>query len=201
MKKVPVKLSPRVPGKKSETKAMRAKGLIPAEIYGKGVENIHAWIDIKDVMSFPHGETFLVEAEVEGDKRVCILKKIDFGWLGDDPIHVDLYDLSHVKELEIEVPIQFIGKPAGVDLGGTFEAVMHTLTIKTSPQNIPERITVDVSGLGLGEVLHVRDIEVPEGCVVMDSPEETVALVLEPEVEEVTEEAAEEEEEAAATSE
>jgi large subunit ribosomal protein L25 len=120
--------------------------------------------------------------------------------LGDNPIHVDLYDLSHVQELEIEVPIQFVGKPAGVELGGTFEAVMHTLTIKTSPKNIPERIAVDVSSLGLGEVLHVRDIPVPEGCLVLDSPEETVALVLEPEVEEIEQET-EEEEEATASAE
>ena len=201
MKRIPVKLLPRTPGRKSETKAMRNKGLIPVEVYGKGVENVHAWIDLKDILKFPHGETFMIEAEIDGGKRVCVLKKIDFGWLGDDPVHVDLYDLSHVKELEIEVPLHFDGKPAGVELGGTFEAVMHTLTVKTSPQNIPERITVDVSSLGLGEALHVRDIKAPEGCLIMDSPEETVAIVLEPEAEQVVEEEEVTEEEATAPAE
>ncbi len=201
MKRVKVKLLERVPGRKSETKRMRREGYIPVEIYGKGVENVHAWISAKDFLSFPHGETFLIEAEINGDKRVCILKDIQFGWLGDDPIHVDFYDLAHVTEIEVEVPIEFVGTPAGVELGGTFEALMHSLTVKARPANIPDKITIDVSGLGLGDVLHVRDVQAPEGCVILDNPEETIAIVAEPEVEEVTEEEAEAQEEEQQTSE
>ncbi len=188
MKRVKVKLTERVPGRKSETKRMRKEGFIPVEIYGKGVDNIHAWISVKDFLSLPHGETFLIEAEINGDKRVCILRDIQFGWLGDNPIHVDLYDLANVTEIEVEVPIEFVGTPVGVELGGTFEALMHSLTVKARPVNLPDRIVIDVSKLGLGEVLHVRDIEPPEGCVILDNPEETIAVVAEPEVEEITEE-------------
>ncbi len=194
MKRVQVKLEERVPGKKSETKEMRKKGFIPVEIYGKDVENVHAWINTKEFLSFPHGETFLIEADVKGDKRVCILKDVQFGWMGDDPIHVDLYDLANVEEIEVEVPIEFTGTPAGVELGGTFEVLMHSFTVKAKPANLPDKITIDVSELGLGEALHVRDIQAPEGCVILDNPEETVAVVAEPEVEEVAEEATEEEE-------
>jgi len=191
MKRVKVKLKERVPGKKSEIKRMRREGFIPVEIYGKGVENVHAWISAKDFLAFPHGETFLIEAEVNGEKRVCILKDIQFGWLGDDPIHVDFYDLANVTEIEVEVPIEFVGTPAGVELGGTFEALMHSLTIKARPANLPDKITIDVSGMGLGDVLHVRDVQPPEGCVILDNPEETIAIVAEPEAEEVAEEEAE----------
>ena len=194
MKRVSVKLSERVPGKKSETKRMRKEGFIPVEIYGKGVNNSHAWMSAKDFLSLPHGETFLIETEVNGDKRVCILKDIQFGWLGDNPIHVDLYDLANVTEIEVEVPIEFTGTPAGVELGGTFEVLMHSFTVKAKPADLPDKIIIDVSGLGLGEALHVRDVAPPEGCVILDNPEETVAVVAEPEVEEeVTEEVAEEE--------
>ncbi len=193
MKRVSVKLKERVPGRKSETKRMRREGFIPVEIYGKGVSNVHAWIEGKEFLSLPHGETFLIEAELNGDKRVCILKDIQFGWLGDNPIHIDLYDLANVTEIEVEVPIEFTGTPAGVELGGTFEAIMHSFTVKARPVNLPDKIVVDVSGLGLGEALHVRDITPPEGCIILDNPEETVAVVAEPEVEEeVTEEAEEE---------
>ena len=183
MKRVKVKMLPRIPGKKSDLKRMRKEGYIPVEIYGKGVENVHAWISARDFLSFPHGETFIIEAELNGDRRVCILKDIQYGWLGDNPIHVDFYDLANVEEIEVEVPIEFVGKPAGVDLGGTFEIVMHTLTVKAKPSDLPDKITVDVSGLGLGDALHVRDIQAPEGCVILDNPEETVAIVIEPEVE------------------
>lgn len=184
MKRVRVKLLPRSLGKKSELKAKRREGYIPVEIYGKDVENIHAYISLKDLRSFPQGETFLIEAEIGQEKRLCILKEIQTGWLGDNPIHVDLQDISHMKEIEVEVPIEFVGTPAGVGLGGTFEVLMHSLTVKAPVASIPEKIQVDVSGLGLGDALHVRDIVPPPGCVIMDSPEETVAVVLEPEAEE-----------------
>ncbi len=186
MKRVQVKLIPRTIGRKSEIKRFRREGYVPVEIYGKGVENTHAYIRMRDLKTFPKGETFLIEAEINGEKRVCLLKEIQFGWLGDNPIHVDFQDITHVSEIEVEVPIEFVGTPVGVGLGGTFEPLMHSLTIKAKLNKLPEKIVVDVSGLGLGDALHVRDIVPPEGCVIMDSPEETVAVVLEPEAEETT---------------
>ncbi len=191
MKRVSLKLMPRRLGRKSELKRLRREGYVPVEIYGKGVENIHAYMSLKDLKSLPHGETFLIEAEIDGEKRLCLLKEIQFGWLGDNPLHADLQDISQTREIELEVPIEFVGTPAGVGLGGTFEVLMHTLTVKANIDNLPDKIVVDVSSLGLGEALHVRDIVPPEGCVIMDSPEETVAVVLEPEVEETTAEATE----------
>ncbi|MEJ7556445.1 MAG: 50S ribosomal protein L25/general stress protein Ctc [Aquificaceae bacterium] len=186
MKRVQVKLIPRTIGRKSEIKRFRREGYVPVEIYGKGVENTHAYISMRDLKAFPKGETFLIEAEINGEKRICLLKEIQFGWLGDNPIHVDFQDITHVSEIEVEVPIEFVGTPVGVGLGGTFEPLMHSLTIKARLDKLPEKIVVDVSGLGLGDALHVRDIVPPEGCVIMDSPEETVAVVLEPEAEETT---------------
>ena len=185
---------PRQIGDKSELKRKRREGFIPAEIYGKDVENYHAYVRARDLERLLlEGGAYLLEIETEGKKRVCILKEVQYGWLGDNPIHVDLYDISNVKELEVEVPIEFVGTPAGVTEGGTFEPIMHTLTIKAQPQNIPEKIIVDVSGLGLGDSLHVRDITPPEGCLIIDAPEETVAVVLEVEEEIPAEESAGEE--------
>ncbi len=107
-----------------------------------------------------------------------------YGWLGDNPIHIDLYDISKVKEIDIEVPVEFVGVPEGVALGGTFEVILSTLTVRASVESIPDKIVVDVSKLGLGDSLHVRDIQPPANCVILDNPEEVVAVVLEPEAEE-----------------
>ncbi|MCS7171652.1 MAG: 50S ribosomal protein L25/general stress protein Ctc [Aquificaceae bacterium] len=184
MKKIQVRLMPRELGKKSEKKRFRKEGYVPVEVYGKDADNKHAYISIKDLRAFPRGETFLIEAEIGEERRLCLLKEVQMGWLGDNPIHVDLQDISHVKEIEVEVPIEFVGTPAGVGLGGTFEVLMHSLTLKAKVDNLPDKITVDVSGLGLGDALHVRDVVPPEGCIIMDSPEDTIAVVLEPEAEE-----------------
>ena len=183
----------RQPGKKSEVKAFRKKGYIPVEIYGKGHENAHAYIYWKDLADRPHG-TFLIDLQIEGEDepRVCILKDIQYSYLGDEPIHADLYEVTFGVELDVEVPVELAGKPVGLEKGGLLEQHLHTLTVRTVPRNIPEQIEVDISGLDVGDVLHVSDIKAPEGVKIMTPPEEVVAVVVEPEVETVEEELPEE---------
>ncbi len=180
-------------GKKSEVKAFRKKGYIPVEIYGKGHENVHAYIYWKDLADRPHG-TFLIDLHIEGEDepRVCILKDIQYSYLGDEPIHADLYEVTFGVEFDVEVPVELVGKPVGLEKGGLLEQHLHTLTVRTIPRNIPEKIEVDISGLDLGDVFHVSDIKAPEGVKIMTPPEEVVAVVVEPEVETAEEELPEE---------
>ncbi len=190
----------RQPGKKSEVKSYRAKGYIPAEIYGKGHENAHVYLNKKEVLNRPHGN-FLINITLEGEEepRICILKNIQYNYLGDEPIHVDLYEVTFGVELDVEVPVELVGTPKGLEFGGLLEQHLHHIIVRTIPRNIPEKIEVDVSNLDVGDVLHVSDITPPEGVKILSHPEEVVAVVLEPEVqsleteEEVVEEAVAEE--------
>ncbi len=183
------KAIPRTIGKKSEVKEFRKKGYIPFEVYGKGRENAHGYIYWKDLADRPKG-MFLIDLHIEGEEepRVCILKEIQYNYLGDQPIHVDLYEVTFGVELDVDVPIELVGTPKGLEYGGVLEQHLHTITIRTVPRKIPEKIEVDVSHLDIGDVLHVRDITPPEGVKIMENPDEVVAVVLEPEVEAVTEE-------------
>ncbi len=187
------KALPRIPGKKSEVKAYRRKGYIPVEVYGKGRENAHAYIYWKALADRPSG-MFLIDLKIEGEEepRVCILKDIQYNYLGDQPIHVDLYEVTFGVELDVEVPVELTGKPKGLEVGGILEKPLHTVIVRTVPRKIPEKIVVDVSGLDVGDVLHVKDITPPEGVKIMTPGDEVVAVVLEPEVEEVVEETEEE---------
>ncbi len=182
------KALPRKKSTKSEVKQNRMKGLLPAEVYGKGHPNVSVYIKKKDLLSKPHGN-FLINLLIEGDPepKLCILKDIQYNYLGDDPIHVDLYEVTLGLELDIEVPIEFIGKPVGVEKGGIFEAHIHYVLVRTNPRNIPEKIVIDVSNLEIGQVLHVRDITPPENVKIMTHGDEVLAVVSEPEVEEVGE--------------
>jgi large subunit ribosomal protein L25 len=181
------KALPRKKTVKSELKNYRKKGYLPAEIYGKGHPNISVYITKKSLLSRPHGN-FLIKLIIEGDPepKLCILKDIQYSYLGDEPIHVDLYEVTQGVELDIEVPVEFVGKAKGVEKGGIFEAHLHSILVRTTPKNIPEKIVIDVSDLDLGDVLHVRDIKAPEGVKIMTHPDEVVAVVSEPEVEEVS---------------
>jgi large subunit ribosomal protein L25 len=184
----------RTPGKKSEVKAFRKKGYIPFEVYGKGRENAHGYIYWKDLANRPKG-MFLIDLHIEGEEepRVCILKDIQYNYLGDTPIHIDLYEVTFGVELDVDVPVELVGTPKGLEYGGVLEQHLHTITIRTVPRKIPEKIEVDVSNLDVGDVLHVRDITPPEGVRIMEDPEEVVAVVIEPEVQPIEEEVVPEE--------
>jgi len=190
MRRIPLKAIPRKLGRKSELKRMRKAGWLPAEVYGKGVENLHVYISKKDFEKLPYGEAFLINLEVEGEKepRVCIVKEVQTDWTGTNPIHVDLQDLTHTAEIEAEIPVHVVGTPKGLEKGGTLEIVMPTITVKAPPAKLPEHIEVDVSDLDLGDVIYVKDIPVPEGTKIMDNPDEVVIVLLEPEEETTGEE-------------
>lgn len=183
----------RTPGKKSEVKEFRRKGYIPVEVYGKEHENAHAYIYWKDLADRPSG-MFLIDLKIEGkeEPKVCVLKDIQYNYLGDQPIHVDLYEVTFGVELDVEVPVELTGKPKGLEVGGILEKHLNTIIVRTVPRKIPEKIVIDVSDLDVGDVLYVRDITPPEDVRIMTPPDEVVAVVLEPEVEEVTEETEEE---------
>ncbi|GAB6071668.1 50S ribosomal protein L25/general stress protein Ctc [Venenivibrio stagnispumantis] len=183
------KAIPRTIGKKSEVKEFRKKGYLPTEVYGKGHENIHVYIPKKLLLSRPHGN-FLINLVIEGEQepKICVLKDIQYNYLGDEPIHVDLYEVSMGVELDVEVPIDLIGRPVGLEKGGLLEHHLHTIMVRTVPRNIPEKIEVDISNLDVGDVLHVRDIPVPEGVKILTPADEVVVVISEPEVEEVAEE-------------
>jgi len=193
MRRIPLKAIPRKLGRKSEIKRMRKAGWLPAEVYGKGVENLHVYVPKKDFERLPKGEAFLINLEVEGleEPRVCILKDVQTDWTGTNPIHVDLQDLTYTAEIEAEIPVHVVGTPVGLAKGGTLEVAMHTLTVKAPPAKLPEHIEVDVSNLDLGDVIYVRDIKAPEGVEILDNPDEVVIVLLEPEAEETAEETGE----------
>ncbi|NPA14144.1 MAG: 50S ribosomal protein L25/general stress protein Ctc [Aquificae bacterium] len=198
MRRIPLKAIPRKIGRKSELKRMRKQGWLPAEVYGKGVENLHVYISKKDFEKLPHGEAYLINLEVEGEKepRVCIVKEVQTDWTGTNPIHVDLQDLTYTAEIEAEIPVHVVGTPKGIEKGGTLEIVMPTITVKAPPAKLPEQIVIDVSNLDLGDVIYVKDLPVPEGTKIVDNPDEVVIVLLEPEEEKTEGEETQEGEEA-----
>jgi large subunit ribosomal protein L25 len=108
------------------------------------------------------------------------------------------------KELEVEVPIKLMGKPAGIDTGGVLEQLRREVVISCRPDNLAESIVVDVSGLNIGDTLHVFDIDPGEGRKIVAEMNYAVATVAAPmseKAEKVEEEAAEEAAEAGSTEE
>ncbi len=100
--------------------------------------------------------------------------------------HVDFYEISDKRPLQVKVPLEFKGTPVGVKIGGgLLQIVRREVTVEALPSAIPEKIEVDVSNLELNNSLHLGDLQVPEGLKVVDSKTYTIASVSEPEKEEV----------------
>ena len=107
-------------------------------------------------------------------------------------LHADLIRISLQDKLEADVPLNFEGEPMGVKEGGTFQIQIRELSVRCMPQDIPEQINVPVEHLKIGDVITVAELEVPSEIEILNEPEEDVASVLSPTIEEKPEEEEEE---------
>ncbi|MFC1829186.1 50S ribosomal protein L25, partial [Thermodesulfobacteriota bacterium] len=108
-------------------------------------------------------------------------------------LHVDFYEISMDRKITVKIPVVVSGKSTGVEVGGTLQIIRHELEILCLPSEIPESIDIDVTGLDIGDSVHLDDISL-EGAI--EFPEEenvTVVTILAPKMEEEPEEEEEEE--------
>jgi large subunit ribosomal protein L25 len=168
-KQVKLKAEPRPSVGRSAVRKLRARGFIPAVIYG-GSENPQplqvAARDINAMMSQASGENVLVELEIAGDgqTRTALVQEVQHSPVGGDIRHLDFHAISMDQMIEAEVPLEAAGTPVGVKtFGGLLEQSLRTLAIECLPGDLPDKITVDVSQLNIGDAIHVRDIQLPHG--------------------------------------
>lgn len=184
MKQVTLKVNKREKTGKEMAKTLRKAGFIPGILYGKGMEPIPLIIkysDFEKVHKRYKSEAVIYTLEFENGaltQRKAILKEIQRHSMTDFIIHVDFQAIEEGKPIEIKVPLEFVGKPIGVTKGGVLEIMLHELTIECLPMDVPDKITVDLSNLDVGDSLHVADIKVPETIKIVDSPEETVLTIV-----------------------
>src|SRR6266478_1941452 len=189
-KQVKLKAEQRTNVGRSAVRKLRARGLIPAVIYGGN--NIPqplqvAARDINAMMSQASGENVLVELEItgEGSSRTALVQEVQHSPVGGDIRHVDFHAISMDQMIEAEVPLEPVGTAVGVKtFGGLLEQSLRALAIECLPGDLPDRITVDVSQLNIGDAIHVRDIQFPPGVTPKVQPDLTAFSVVAPVVEE-----------------
>ncbi|MBC7358606.1 MAG: 50S ribosomal protein L25/general stress protein Ctc [Desulfacinum sp.] len=106
-------------------------------------------------------------------------------------VHVDFHEVPLDEPIAVDVPLELTGEPVGLEKGGILNQIRHTLSIRCLPTEIPEKLTLDVSGLDVGESIHVSDLAGKYPFELLDEGRYTVVTVAAPAVE-ATEEAAEE---------
>ena len=183
---------------KSAARRMRREGRIPAVIYGHGEETRSLAVDAHEFEMLVKRyslDTTLIELSIEGGKKAGGKVKALVSEVQKHPykplvLHVDFQQIHAGERVTVEVPIRLIGTSVGVRDGGVLQHVLHELEIECAVEIIPEAIEVDVSGLQVGDSVHVGELTLPEGVDVLVEAERTVCLVAAPTVLEVTEEEA-----------
>jgi large subunit ribosomal protein L25 len=199
---------------KGVARKLRAAGRIPAVVYGRGTESRAISVDPKALVQLLQkggaGMNTLIELSVDGTAKTVLVKELQRDPVRGRPLHTDFYLIDLAQKVEVSVPIHLIGRPEGVELGGILDHPLREIELECLPGAIPESIDVDVSALDVGDSIHVRDLEFPEGVSVHTDVNLAVASVVAPvaveepvveEVEEGEEVVAEGEEAAAAPSE
>ena len=162
---------------KRASRAARRSGLVPCELYG-GKENIHFSVSpksLKDLVYTP--EFHVAEVEVDGKVHNCIMKSIQFHPVSEEILHVDFLKLEAGRSVKVEVPVRFSGVAPGVKAGGKLTQKEHRVSIKTTPENLIEDVTLDISKLKLGQSIRVRDIKVGEEIEILNNPSIPLASV------------------------
>lgn len=193
-KQVKLSARPRTESGRNAVKQVRSRGSVPANIYGGNgaPANIEVSLkEIKSLLAHAVGENILVDLEItEGGattNRLSLIQEVQHHPVRGDILHVDFHAVSMTEEIEAEIVLEPVGEPVGVKTGGgLLQQNMRTLSISCLPKDLPELITVDVSGLNIGEYLHVKDIKLPSGVTAAVDGELTVFLVSEPTVAEET---------------
>src|SRR5213595_32723 len=189
-KQVKLKAQPRTDVGRSATRKLRACGLIPAIIYGCNNKPQPLQVGAREInamMSHASGENVLVELEVAGEdsSRTALVQEVQHSPVGGEIRHVDFHAVSMDQMIQAEVPLEPTGIAVGVKtFGGLLEQSLRSLAIECLPGDLPDRITVDVSQLNIGDSIHVRDIQLPSGVTAKVPADLTAFSVMAPVVEE-----------------
>ena len=167
---------------KNDARRARRNGMVPVIIYGGEGEAVSAVAPLAEMAAILRSETgrntiFTLDVEGVGTSEVMFHDR------QIDPVrgrllHADLKRLVRGQKIEVTVPLHLTGEPVGVrEQQGILEQTLRAIEIRCQPRDIPEAINVDVSNLGVHDVLHVSDIRVGENIEILESPETVVATV------------------------
>ena len=187
-------------GKGAATK-LRATGKIPGICYGASpdgrIEPLPIIVDVKALRAaldpVRKANTVLdltIEGGTKTHKLHALVKDYQIETLRREITHVDLLAIDPNKEVVADVPLEFTGKPAGAIDGGQVRIILRALAVKSKPSDIPVKLTIDVSPLGIGDVIHVSAITLPPGVISITNRDLAVVTCAKPE-EDVVEVAAE----------
>lgn len=176
---------------KAEAKRLRRARRLPGIVYGGPQGPLPVVVNPQELLgALAAGENILINLALGGGQgdsaRTVILKELQLDPVKGRPLHADFLEVSMERKVRVEVPVVLAGESVGVKgKGGILEQPLRQLFVECLPLNIPERISVDVSALDIGDAIHVRDLRAGEGVRILEDGGRVVASVVAPAAEEV----------------
>ncbi|MCX8122631.1 MAG: 50S ribosomal protein L25/general stress protein Ctc [Spirochaetes bacterium] len=170
---------------KNANHRLRAQGYIPAVLYAHG-ESQSIMFQKKNFFKIFKGhisENVLIDLDIKDnpDSPVkAFVKDYQRHPITDEILHVDFFRVTMTEAISTKVPVEVVGTPVGVKQGGILEFIEREIEVECLPADLPEKITIDVTNLAIGQSIHVKDIIAPKGVKILSTPDSVVLAVLAP---------------------
>ena len=153
---------------KGASRALRREGRVPCVIYGAGEAPTGVHVEEKALMKALHTGHFMnsvVMVEVGGAPVRTLPKDVAFHPVSDRPLHVDFLRISEHSKVTVNVPVHFINEEAspGIKRGAVLNVVRHELELVCDASEIPDEITIDLTGTDVGDSIHISAVTLPKG--------------------------------------
>lgn len=190
-----LEIQPREPGSSRETRRLRRDGRVPGVIYGGDAAPVAFAVDERDLRHALAGRGAVVELQIDGQATTAVLKDAQRHPVRGHTMHVDFLRVRLDVAINAVVPLELVGgdDAPGVREGGVLEHVVREVHIEALPNDIPERLELDVSQMQVNDTLHLDSVKAPSGVTILGDLEETVATLTPPRLQSELEEGLEEE--------
>ncbi len=169
--------------KKGPSRRLRQSGFVPAVFYGRSAENMllavknEALVKLRKDKKDHSFIKLIIDDGKQKIEKLSLIKELQVQPLTGKFYHADFYEIDMKHKLTIDVSLRFVGKAVGVDDGGELQHIKREVKVSCLPSDLPDHIDVDVTALKIGDSLKVKEIRVPEGVTILDSPDAAVAAV------------------------
>jgi len=170
-------------------RSLRREGRFPAVLYGPGTQPVMLSVNVRDfeqVVQKGNIRRTIFSLSIQNGSTVtkpAVIKELQTHPVSGQFLHVDFYEIDMNRKLRVMVPVVPKGKTKGEEFGGMLQIIEREIAVFCLPQEIPDSLEIDVSELGVGDALHVKDIALPGGVELPPGENYTVVTVVSPKAE------------------
>ena len=160
-----------------KTRFLRAEGKTPGIIYGMGKDPIAVTLSTVEAVAVLQSGAHIMDVALDGKAEMLLIQDVQYDFMQADLEHIDLMRIDPKKKVRVKVALEFRGTPKGSKEGGILETQTTVVEIEINPLHIPDNIRVNVDHLELHDIIHAKEVTLPEGAKLIDYPEKIICQV------------------------